>query len=252
MLFAGRLKNIVGKVISFSKSVFVVGRQLLDGVLVANEMVDFAIKEKRVLLFKVDFEKAYDKVNWSFLRFMLLSMRFGELWMKWMETMIFASNMSVMVNGGTIREFKVERGLRQGDPICPFLSVIVAEGLKGLINKAVENGVYAGFYFNRNCFIDVLQFADDTILIEDGNWNHVWAIKSVPRGFELISGPSVNFHKSKLIDININYNFMDRVMTFLASRREDKEFSFLGIPIGSNPRRIATWNHIKENQEEVG
>lgn len=94
--------------------------------------------------------------------------------------------MSVMVNGSPTKEFSMGKGLRQGDLLSPFLFLVVAEGLKGLINKAVENGSYAGFSINRRCFIDVLQFADDTLVVGDGSWSHLRAIKAVLRGFELI------------------------------------------------------------------
>ncbi|XP_058733006.1 uncharacterized mitochondrial protein AtMg01250-like [Vicia villosa] len=103
-------------------------------------------------------------------------MGFGEKWMKWMEGLVFSSSMSVIVNGSPTKEFIVERGLRQGDPISPFLFVIVAEGLKCLINRAVANGDYAGFVIKDRCFLDVLQFADDTLMIGDGSWAHLWAI----------------------------------------------------------------------------
>lgn len=134
--------------------------------------------------------------------------------------------------------------MRQGDPISPFPFVLVAEGLKGLVNIAVENGDHVGFQFDGRCFIDVLQFADDTLLVGDGSWSHIWAIKAVLRAFELILGLGINFHKSKLIGINISDNFTEVANNFLACRREEKEFTFLGIPIRSNPRRIATWEPL--------
>ncbi|XP_058783440.1 uncharacterized protein LOC131658124 [Vicia villosa] len=159
-------------------------------------------------------------------------------------SLIFCRSMSVLVNGSPTKEFTVEKGLRQGDLLSPFLFVIVAEGLKGLINKAVENGSYAGFSFNRRCFIDVLQFADDTLLVGDGSWSHLRAIKTVLRGFELISGLGINLHKSKLIGINVDPRFMEVATNFLGCRREEKDFKFLGIRIGSNPRRIASWEPL--------
>lgn len=105
-----------------NKTTFVPGRQLMDGALVANEVVDYATKEKKeCLLFKVDFEKAYDKVCWDYLRFMMRMMGFGDKWMRWMEDTVFTSHMSVLVNRSPTKEFVVKRGLRQGDPFIPFL-----------------------------------------------------------------------------------------------------------------------------------
>ncbi|XP_058726723.1 uncharacterized protein LOC131598107 [Vicia villosa] len=155
--------------------------------------------------------------------------------------------MSVIVNGSPTKEFLVERGLRQGDPISPFLFVIVAEGLKALVGRAVANGDFVGFNVNGKCFIDILQFVDDTLLIGDGSWKHLSAIKALLRSFELVSGLRINYHKSKLIGININPHFLGVATNFLNCRPEEKEFKFIGILIGSNPRRISSWKPLLDN-----
>ncbi|XP_058778710.1 uncharacterized protein LOC131652768 [Vicia villosa] len=141
-------------------------------------------------------------------------MGFGEDWMKWMEAVVFSSKMSVLVNGSPMKEFVVERNLRQGDPISPFLFLIVMEGLRGMVNKDVENGDFEGFNINGNYFVEILQFANDTILVGDESWKHIWAIKAVLRGFNLVLGMKVN------------------------------EFIFLGIPIGGNAKRISMWKGL--------
>src|SRR4051812_17353388 len=175
---------------------------------------------------------------------MLFRMGFGERWIKWMKAIVFTSHMSVMVNGSPTKEFKVEKGLRQGDPLSPFLYVIVAEGLKWLVNRVVVNGTYAGINIHGKCFIDVLQFADDTLMVGDRGWNHLWAIKLVLTSFQIISGLGINFHKSKLIGINLSENFLEIAKSFLSCKREDKAFYFLGIPVGHNPRKRAMWSKV--------
>ncbi|XP_058775264.1 uncharacterized protein LOC131649521 [Vicia villosa] len=158
--------------------------------------------------------------------------------------------MSVLVNGSPKKEFKVKRGLRQGDLISPFLFDIVAKGLKGLVNKAVKNGDFVGCHLKGNCFIDILRFAGDILFAGDGSWNHLWAIKSVLRGFELVSDLGINFHKRKLVDIKRIPTFMDVATTFLSCRREEKEFMFLGIPIRANPKRISLWSPLLLKHEK--
>ncbi|XP_058746294.1 uncharacterized protein LOC131619187 [Vicia villosa] len=152
--------------------------------------------------------------------------------------------MSVLVNGSPTKEFVVERGLRKGDPLSPFLFVIVAEALKGMVSKVVEIGEYVGFNIRRKCSVDILQFVDDTLLIGKGSWKQVRAIKAILRGFEMVSGLGINYHKSKIIGFNVSDNFLDIASNFLSCRREDNNFTFLGIPIGINPRRISSWNVI--------
>src|SRR4051812_8921795 len=94
------------------------------------------------------------------------------------------------------------------------------------------------------CRVDILQFTDDTILVGEGSWKHVWAIKTILRGFEIVSGLGINYHKSKQIGINVSDNLLNIGSNSLSYRREENRFIFLGIPIGFNPRRILSWNLI--------
>jgi len=82
-VLVNRLRSVIGLVISDSQSVFIKGRQILDDILVANEVVDEARKlQKELLLFKVDFEKAYDTVDWGYLDEVMIKMGFPPLWRK--------------------------------------------------------------------------------------------------------------------------------------------------------------------------
>lgn len=128
--------------------------------------------------------------------------------------------------------------------LSPFLFVLVSEGLTGLVKKSTLLGEFQSLKMNENCKVDVLQFVDDTLLVGDGCWKHVWAIRSVLRAFEVVSGLGINYHKSRLIDINTNPHFIEVVSLFLSCRSEDNNFYFLGIPIGFNPRKEVTWNPL--------
>lgn len=121
---------------------------------------------------------------------------------------------------------------------------MVAEGLAGLVREASENGEFNGFSFHGQCKVDLLQFPDDTLFIREEIWKNVWAIKSIMRGFEIVSGLEVNFHKSRVIGLNLNSNLLFVIANFISCRVEDKAFPFLGIPIGSNPMRVSTWKSL--------
>ncbi|MCH80575.1 LINE-1 reverse transcriptase like [Trifolium medium] len=247
-LLAARLKNIMGKLISSCQSAFLPGRQILDGVVVLNEIIDLAKRRKDCcLFFKVDFERAYDTISWNYLESMMLKMGFAEKWMKWMRACIFNSSMSVLINGSPTEEFTVGKGLRQGDPLSPFLFLLAAEGLSGMVNKAVDIGKFAGFKVNDSIRFQILQFADDTILMNDCSWENVRTMESILRGFELVSGLKINFVKSKLYGINVEANFLAAAATFLDCSFDSIPFKFLGIPVGANPRRLATWKPIVES-----
>ncbi|GAU46303.1 hypothetical protein TSUD_283280 [Trifolium subterraneum] len=225
-ILANRLKTVLGKLISTCQSAFLPQRQILDGVVVLNEIIDLAKKRKDgCLLFKVDFERAYDTL-------------------KWMRACIFESSMSILVNGSPTEDFKVERGLRQGDPLSPFLFLIVAEGLTRLMKRAVEIGKFKGHQIRNNIQFQILQFADDTILMGEGSWHNVQTIKTLLRSFELVSGLKINFVKSKLYGISVEDRILDAGAAFLSCRSDAIPFKFLGIPVGANPRRRETWKPV--------
>jgi hypothetical protein len=173
-VLAARLKMVLGKVISKIQSAFLPNRQILDGVLVVNELLDLAKRRKgKCLFFKVDFERAYDTVNWNFLDYMMDRMGFAVGWHRWIRACIFQSSMSVLVNGSPTGDFMVDKGLRKGDPLSPFLFLIVAEGLTCLMCKAVDNKVLHGYMVVNNILFHTLQFAYDTIIMGEGNWNNL-------------------------------------------------------------------------------
>jgi hypothetical protein len=223
----------------------------LDGVVVLNEIIDLSKRRKdECLLFKVDFERAYDTVNWCFLERMMIKMGFSEGWLKWIRSCIFESTMSVLVNGSPTEDFKVGRGLRQGDPLSPFLFLIAAEGLAAMMSRAVALGKFKGYHVGGDIHFQMLQFADDTILMGEGSWENLWTIKIILRSFELVSGLKINFVKSKLYGINLAPSFLAAGSMFLSCRSDTLPFKFLGIPVGANPRRRETWKPIVENMEK--
>jgi len=115
-------------------------------------------------VFKVDFEKAYDMVNWEFLFYMLERLGFNAKWIKWIKGCLASSSVSMLVNGSPTSEFKPEKGLRQGDPLAPFLFLVVVEGLSGDVREAEKCGLLEGLIIGRKeVHISMLQFADDTM-----------------------------------------------------------------------------------------
>lgn len=136
-MLASRLKRVINNVISSCQSGFISGKQILDGVLVVNKVVDHAKRRRDdCLLFKVDFEKAYDSLCWDFLFYMMGRIGFEPKWIDWMKECILSSTMSILVNGNPIEDFKMHKGLRQCDPLASFLFLIAAKGVVGLAEKA--------------------------------------------------------------------------------------------------------------------
>ncbi|XP_057448644.1 uncharacterized protein LOC130740150 [Lotus japonicus] len=188
-ILASRLKIKLSKLIDVNQFAFLGGRNMLDSVLIVNEIISEA-KNKKIpsLVFKVDYEKAYDSVQWDFLLCMLQRMNFCNKWVTWIKGSLESNSVSVLVNGSPTQEFKMWKGLRQGDPIAPFLFLIVAEGLNGLLKNAMEFNKFTGFKVGRQgeVVISMVQFADDTLFLGDATTQNVVTLKCILRCFELV------------------------------------------------------------------
>ncbi|XP_028094444.1 uncharacterized protein LOC114294507 [Camellia sinensis] len=141
----------------------------------ANEVVDLWKHNSRGgLLLKLDFEKAFDSVNWNFLLHLLQMFGFGEKWVSWIAECISSSHISVLVNGSPTQEFSPHRGLRQGDPLSPFLFNLVVEGLNILMKKAkILNLIKRPDIGLVGLNLTHLQFADDTLIFCYPDWNEI-------------------------------------------------------------------------------
>jgi hypothetical protein len=241
-VLANRLRSVIGSVVSEAQSAFVKGKQILDGILIANEAVDEASRlKKELLLFKVDFEKAYDSVDLRYLDSVMANMNFPKLWRKWIFECVGTAKASVLVNGSPTDEFPLERGLRQGDPLSPFLFLIAAEGLNVLMNSVVRAQMFTGYGIGANNEVRMthLQFADDTLIIGEKSWLNVRTMRSVLLLFEELSGLKVNFHKSMLTGVNIHVSWLSEAAMMLRCRRGTIPFVYLGLPIGGDSRKPA-------------
>ncbi|CAJ2642053.1 unnamed protein product [Trifolium pratense] len=248
-VLANRLCLVIGSVISESQTAFVKDRQILDGILIANEIVDEARKSKKeLMLFKVDFEKAYDSVDWSYLDKVMESMSFPTLWRKWIRECVGTATTSILVNGSPTDEFPLERGLRQGDLLSPFLFLLAAEGLNVLMEAMVARNLFEGYSLGEFDPISVthLQFADDTLLMGAKSWANVWALRALLVLFETMSGLKVNFNKSMLVGVNIPESWLCEASSAFCCKVEKIPFIYLGLPIGGDSRHLGFWKPMMD------
>ncbi|KAJ0907739.1 putative RNA-directed DNA polymerase [Helianthus annuus] len=122
------------------------------------------------MIFKVDFQRAYDSLNCKFLFKIMGFMGFHEKWVGWIAGCLKSRRGSVLVNGSPSNEFQFKHGLRQGDPISPFLFILAMEMLVMFINKAVKLGLFHGIKLpNDGPILSHLCYADDVLFI--GEWS---------------------------------------------------------------------------------
>ena len=141
----------------------------MDAVLIANEAINSILKSNRgAILCKLDIEKVYDHVDWSFLLPVMKKMGFRERWCRWIKWCLSTVRFSVLVNGSPTGFFQSSRDLRQGDPLSPYLFVIVMEAFSCLLKRAVSGGFLSpcSVQGRRGEGVQVshLLFADDTLI----------------------------------------------------------------------------------------
>nr|GEU45038.1 RNA-directed DNA polymerase, eukaryota, reverse transcriptase zinc-binding domain protein [Tanacetum cinerariifolium] len=175
-ILANKLSMVISSCMSSEQSAFVKGRNILDGPIIINEVIAWYRKHKKnLMVFKVDFEKAFDSLRWDYLDLIMSKFSFGSLWRSWILGCLRNARSSILINGSPTQEFDIKRGLRQGDPLSPFLFILAMEGLYVLSRKAKSLGLFKGGSIGyEGMQISHLMFADDVIFL--GEWSRVSAI----------------------------------------------------------------------------
>ena len=116
-VLASRLIVVADKVVRQSQTTFMPGRNILEGVVILHETIhELHKKKKNGVILKLDFEKAYDKVNWSFVQQTLRMKGFSPIWCNWIEEVMNRGSVGIKVNEEVGHNFQTRKGLRQGDP----------------------------------------------------------------------------------------------------------------------------------------
>jgi hypothetical protein len=247
-----RLSNCITKVISDNQFGFIKGRYILDGVVALHEIIHEVKKKKQDgIILKIDFEKAYDKVNWHFLYKMLEIKGFGEKWGDWVMKTVSGGKVVVRTNNLTGPFFSTHKGVRQGDPLSPLLFNIVADGLSCMIKRTQEVGLLVDLVphiIENGCAC--LQYADDTIFLLQDNPMYARNLKFVLVLFEQMSGLKINFHKSEILCFGKAVDRKNLYAEIFTCPIRNLPMNYLGIPVDYKTLRISHWAKMEEKMEK--
>jgi hypothetical protein len=184
-------------VISPTQSAFMRGRHILEGVVVLHETIhELHRKKMDGVIFKINFEKACDKVKLPFVQQVMRMKGFDPKWCQLIEQFVRGGCVGIKVNDDIGHYFQIRKGLRQGDPLSPILFNIIADMLAILIARAKEDGQIGSLIHHLvEGWISILQYADNTILFMEHDFEKA---RIILRFFEELSGLKINFQKSEI------------------------------------------------------
>ncbi|KAB2600004.1 hypothetical protein D8674_010275 [Pyrus ussuriensis x Pyrus communis] len=243
-ILANRLKVVLPNIISPTQSAFVAGRQIQDCIGIAHEMFHYLkgrkARNKFEMGIKLDMQKAYDRVEWDFLDAVMERMGFSSRWRALINGCISSVNFAVLVNGQAGKTFAPSRGLRQGDPLSPYLFILVGEVLSKLIQGAVDQGRLEGVKMGGSGpVISHLFFADDTLLFLRADMENCRNLRQLLDNFCEASGQKVNLVKSSVFfGANVPKVNADQMGSALGMAVVINPGTYLGVP--------AIWGRSKQ------
>ncbi|MDV3153228.1 MAG: reverse transcriptase domain-containing protein, partial [Candidatus Phytoplasma australasiaticum] len=172
-------------------------------------------------------------------------LEFPLKWRQWIKGILVSARSSVLVNGSPTFEFSCEKGIWQGDPISPFLFIIMMEAFSCLMSKASQLGMFDGVVLpNGGPVLSHLLYADDAMLM--GEWSdfNFDNMRRILRIFYLCSGLKINLHKSVLYGIGVDNDEVRIQAESLRCKPGPLPFSYLGIKVGANMNRVANWEPV--------
>jgi hypothetical protein len=175
-----------------------------DNILLAYELTHFLQRKrsgrKGYAAIKLDMSKAYDRVEWKFLQEMMIRLGFNRRWTDLVMKCVTTVRYQVKVNGDATETIIPERGLRQGDPLSPYLFLICAEGFSAMLHEAERNGSLKGIKVcNTAPSVSHLLFADDSLLLIEADKHSVQEVNRILKTYEACSGQIVNKEKNLLL-----------------------------------------------------
>ncbi|CAN1817498.1 Putative ribonuclease H protein At1g65750 [Linum perenne] len=253
-IMASRLKKWIPTLIPETQAAFTGGRMIQDNIIIVHEVLhSFKTNPNRRqdLCLKLDMRKAYDLVEWDCLLSLLQAQGFSEKWRSWIASCISTVKFEILFNGQPLESFNPTRGIRQGDPLSPFLFILMTNALSFLINRSVNSNILKGIKLNkRGPKLTHCLFADDTIIFGEATIQEVNNIMDTINKYGNYTGQEINNAKSavyfsKAVSLDLQKEITDHIGCTTAKS------NYLGIPTEWGNARKETFNFLLERMTKV-
>ncbi|PWA82932.1 reverse transcriptase domain, Reverse transcriptase zinc-binding domain protein [Artemisia annua] len=229
-----RIKEALCKVVNPVQSAFIPGRQITDNILLTQELLrgyNWKNGAQRVAL-KIDIQKAYDTVNWNFLEKTLGYFEFPQMMINWIMTCVRSAGFTICINGNRHGYFKGGRGLRQGDPMSPYIFTLVMEVFTLIMHKQIQDDNKFRYHWGcKQMKISHLCFADDLLVLCHGDLKSMMVVKKAMNVFSAMSGLNPNIGKSTVFFGNVKENVKQSILAILPFKVGSLPVSYLGVPL---------------------
>lgn len=155
------------------------------------------------------------------------------------------ATVSVLINGSPTKEFRMERGLRQGDQMSPFLFLIVAEALHVLVLEACDKKIYNGLFLDEDkSNVSLLQYADEVLFFSEWSKANIRCLLLILEAFHEASGLKINIQKSRIFGIGVLPCEVEEVARSFGCNPDSIPFNYLGLPVGKFMNKVNGWKDV--------
>ena len=249
---ANRLKILLPKLITPWQAAAGPGRNIQDNSIIAHEIFH-TLHQKRtgtsgMAALNLDLEKAFDKVEWPFLLSIFKHFGFSDKWIQMISQCISTPSFFILINGSPAGFFTSNRGIRQGDPISPFLFILVTDVLSRLFLQKEADSSLQGIKIARNCPpISHLMFVDDLVVFSRANHDDLATVQSCLTQFQTWSGLSINKRKSAItFSRNVSPSCKISLRNLIGLNQPTSKNFYLGLPTHIQRGHQAQFNTILE------
>ena len=248
-IIVDRIRPMLKKWISPNQVSFVPGRQISDNIMIAQEILHKcknAKGTKGFMAWKVDLSKAYDRLNWNFIEQVLYEVKIPIQLVKLIMSCVSTASYQIVLNGELSESFTGSRGIRQGDPLSPYLFVLCMEKLSHTIQHAIEMNYWKPIQSSQSGpFISHLFFADDLILFSEASTSQATIMKCCMDTFCNLSGQSVSLEKSMVYcSPNVSSDLANRISSICGSSITEDLGVYLGMPLIHSRVSAATYANL--------
>ncbi|OAE26836.1 hypothetical protein AXG93_1429s1010 [Marchantia polymorpha subsp. ruderalis] len=232
-ILAGRLQLLLQKIVFPQQTGFIKGRQMLDNVLALWMAQDAAKTIKRKGMFvKLDFEKAYDRVEHNYLWDTMNKCGLGQQFTALVKGLTVGASTAVHINGAKTYRFPVGRGVRQGCPLAPLLFVLATQPLMAEMKLSFQAGRLRGYQVGETVILDYSLFADDMGVFIDDSFESFQELRVVLAKYEGSSGARLNLSKSSILLLGMDRPPDWLPLTGCALMQRGEINKYLGAPTG--------------------